>query len=41
MWILDVDGVRQLIVASDSPGTPADVTAQFEAMVASMEIEPR
>ena len=41
MWILDVDGERQLIVASDAPGTPADVTAQLEAMVASMEIEPR
>ena len=41
MWILDVEGERQLIVASDAPGTPADVTAQLEAMVASMEIEPR
>ena len=41
MWILDIDGVRQLIVASDAPGTPADVTAQLEAMVASMEIESR
>ena len=41
MWILDIDGVRQLIVASDAPGTPNPVRAQLEAMVASLEIEPR
>ncbi len=41
MWILDLDGERQLVVVSNAPGTPADVNAQLEAMVASLEIEPR
>ena len=41
MRIVDVDGVRQVIVTSNTPGTPADVTAQLEAMIASLEIEPR
>lgn len=41
MFILDLDGVRQTVVTSDAPGTSADVTAQLEAMVASLEIEPR
>ena len=33
MRILDVDGERQLIVTSNTPGTPGNVTAQLEAMV--------
>jgi hypothetical protein len=41
MRILDLDGERQTIVVSNTPATPADVAAQLEAMVASMEIEPR
>ena len=41
MWILDLDGERQIIVASNTPDTPADVKSQLETMVASLEIEPR
>ena len=40
MWILDVDGERQLVVASNTQFTPNVVRAQLEAMVASLEIEP-
>ena len=41
MRILDLDGERQVVVTSNTPTTPADVTAQLEAMMASLEIEPR
>ena len=41
MYILDVDGERHLVVVSNSPGTPTDVNAQLDAMMESLEIEPR
>ena len=41
MSILEVDGVRQVVVVSNTPATSADVTAQLGAMLDSLEIEPR
>ena len=41
MRILDLDGERQTVVVSNTPGTPTDVNAQLEAMMASLEIKPR
>lgn len=41
MWILDLDGDRQTVVVSNTPGTPTKVNAQLEAMMESLEIEPR
>ena len=41
MYILDVDGERHLVVVSNAPDTPADVNAQLDAMMESLEIEPR
>ena len=41
MYILDVDGERHLVVVSNSPGTPTDVNAQLDAMMESLDIEPR
>ena len=40
MRILDLDGERQVVVISNTPKTPADITAQLEAMMASLEIVP-
>ncbi len=39
-WILDVDGVRLMIAAEHSPGTPAADLEELEAIVASISIEP-
>ena len=41
MRILDLDGERQVVVASNTPSTPANVRLQLEAMLVSLEIEPR
>lgn len=41
MYILDLDGERQTVVVSTTPGTPNDVVDQLRAMVASLEIQPR
>jgi len=40
MFILDLDGHRETVVVSTTPGTPNDVVDQLRAMVASLEIEP-
>jgi hypothetical protein len=40
LWILDVDGVRVVIQASDFPGTAADDQAELQAIVESLRIEP-
>lgn len=40
MNVLDLDGVRQLVTVSHTPGTPSDIAAQLEAMLASLEIAP-
>ena len=41
MRIVDVDGTRQVIATSSTPATSPDVKAQLEAMIDSLEIEPR
>lgn len=40
IWIMDVDGLRVLIIAEHFPGTPADVKAQLREMVESIRFEP-
>ena len=40
IWIMDVDGLRVLIVAEQFPGTAADVKAQLRRMVESIRFEP-
>ena len=40
LWILDVDGVRVVVEASDYPGTSAEDRAELEAIVDSIQIDP-
>jgi hypothetical protein len=40
LWILDVEGVRVVILAQDNPGTSAEDKAELLAIVDSIEIEP-
>jgi hypothetical protein len=39
-WILDIDGVRLMIAAERSPGTPSADLDELERIVASISIEP-
>lgn len=39
MLILDLDGERHVMTLSTTPGTPTDVAAQLDEMLASLEIE--
>jgi hypothetical protein len=39
-WILDVDGVRLLIAAEQSPGSPSGDVAERDAILDSIRIEP-
>jgi hypothetical protein len=40
LWILDVDGKRLVVQASDFPGTSAQHQAELRAIVESIQIEP-
>jgi hypothetical protein len=40
LWILDVDGVRVVVESMDYEGTSAEVQAELEAIVDSIQIEP-
>lgn len=40
LWILDVDGVRFVVVGMDYAGTSAQHKAELEAIVQSIQIEP-
>lgn len=40
IWILDVDGDRQVVNASHAPGTSADDLAELQEVVDSIRIEP-
>jgi hypothetical protein len=40
LWILDVDGVRFVVVGMDYAGTSAQRKAELEAIVQSIQIEP-
>lgn len=41
LWILDVDGVPLVVDASLMPGTSAQVRAELDQMVESIQIDPR
>jgi hypothetical protein len=40
LWILDVDGVRVVVQATDYAGTSAENRAEIAAIVQSIQIEP-
>jgi hypothetical protein len=40
MWILDMDGARQITVTSHTPATPPDVAQQLEDIFDSLVIRP-
>lgn len=40
LWILDVDGVRVVVESMDYEGTTAEVQAELQAIVDSIQIEP-
>jgi hypothetical protein len=40
LWILDVDGLRFVVMASYEPGTPAEVRQDLALIVNSIDIEP-
>ena len=40
LWILDVDGVRVVVQATDYAGTSAEHRAELDAIVQSIQIEP-
>ena len=40
LWILDVDGLRVVILAQDFATTPAQDQAEMQAIVDSIEIQP-
>jgi len=40
VWILDVDGVRVVILANDYAGTSAQDQAEWQAIVNSIQIQP-
>jgi hypothetical protein len=40
LWVLDVDGLRFVVMASYEPGTPAEVRQDLTLMVNSIDIEP-
>jgi hypothetical protein len=40
IWVLDVRGVRVMVRADSFPGTSAQVQAQLQAILDSIEIEP-
>ncbi len=40
IWVLDVDGVRLVVRADSFPGTTAEVQAQLQGIVDSIQIEP-
>jgi hypothetical protein len=39
LWILDVSGVRVVILAQDNPGTSAEDKAELQGIVDSIRIE--
>jgi hypothetical protein len=40
IWVVDVDGLRVLIVAQHFPGTPAAIKADLRQMAESIEFDP-
>ncbi len=40
IWVLDVDGVRVVVRADSFPGTTAEVQAQLQGIVDSIQIQP-
>jgi hypothetical protein len=40
LWVLDVDGIRVVVRADTYPGTTAEVEAQLNAIVESIQIQP-
>ena len=40
IWVIDVDGLRMIVLTEQFPGTPADITAELETMVESVRFVP-
>ena len=40
IWVIDVEGLRMIVLTEQFPGTPADITAELEAMVESIRFVP-